>query len=114
GLAVSAAVYHDWQSARTGVGQDWAPWCRNGIIDFVCPMNYRPSSALFAGDLQRQRQQLGSVNRLVPGIGVSSQRLSAEELARQIAVARQAQVPGFMLFELGPREVLDVLPRLTP
>jgi hypothetical protein len=77
-------------------------------------MNYRPSSALFAGDLRRQRQQLGSVKRLVPGIGVSSQRLSAEELARQIAVARQTQAPGFILFELGPREVLDVLPRLTP
>jgi len=114
GIAVSAAVYPDWQNARTAVGQDWVPWCRNGIIDFVCPMNYRPSSALFAGDLQRQSQQLGGVNRLVPGIGASSQRLSAEELARQIAVARQAQAPGFILFELGPREVLDVLPRLTP
>lgn len=113
GLAVSAAVYPDWQNARTAVGQDWVPWCRSATLDFVCPMNYRPTSALFASDLQRQRQQLGGAGRIVPGIGVSSQRLSAQELARQIAVARQAQTPGFILFELGPREVLDLLPKLA-
>lgn len=112
GVTVSAAVYPDWQNARVAVGQDWVPWRRGGTIDFVCPMNYRPTSALFAGDLQRQCQQLGGADRLLPGIGVSSQRLSPEELARQIAAARQAGAPGFILFELGPREALDLLPRL--
>ena len=43
------------------------------LLDFVCPMNYRSSSALFANDLSRQKQQLGGLESILPGIGVSSE-----------------------------------------
>ncbi len=112
GILVSAAVYPDWQGARNTVGQDWVTWCRNGAVDFVCPMNYRAASTLFAGDVRRQMQQLGQAGKLVPGIGVSVHRMTPEELARQVAAARQEQVPGFIIFELGAREATDVLPKL--
>ena len=112
-ILFSAAVYTDWQSARVTVGQDWVNWQKQGLLDFVCPMNYRASSALFASDLERQKQQLGSMNGLLPGIGVSSERLSLQELARQIQCCRNAGAAGFILFEYTPREAYDLLPALN-
>ncbi len=112
-LQLSAAVYTDWQNARSTVGQDWVNWQKQGLVDFVCPMNYRATSALFASDLTRQKQQLGSMNGLLPGIGVSSERLSLEELSRQIQCCRNAGAAGFILFEYTPREAYDLLPKLN-
>ncbi len=112
GILLSAAVYPDWQSARDSVGQDWVNWQKQALLDFVCPMNYRATASLFAGDLARQTQQLGRPNALLPGIGVSSERLSKDELARQIQCCRNAGTPGFILFEFTPREAYDLLPGL--
>jgi hypothetical protein len=67
-IQLSAAVYTDWQNARNTVGQDWVNWQKQGLLDFVCPMNYRASSALFASDLTRQKQQLGSMSGVLPGM----------------------------------------------
>jgi len=112
GIALSAAVYPDWQSARASVGQDWVNWQKKPLLDFVCPMNYRATASLFAGDLARQKQQLGHLNAVLPGIGVSSERLSRDELARQIQSCRNAGARGFILFEYTPREAYDLLPGL--
>lgn len=112
-MQLSAAVYTDWQNARNTVGQDWVNWKKQGLLDFVCPMNYRATSALFASDLARQKEQLGGMNGLLPGIGVSSERLSLEELARQIQACRNAGAAGFILFEYTPREAYDLLPKLN-
>jgi hypothetical protein len=112
-MLFSAAVYTDWQNARVTVGQDWVNWQKQGLLDFVCPMNYRATSTLFASDLERQKQQLGSMAGLLPGIGVSSERLSLEELSRQIQCCRNAGAAGFILFEYTPREAYDLLPALN-
>ncbi|MFA6930194.1 MAG: family 10 glycosylhydrolase [Lentisphaeria bacterium] len=111
-MQLSAAVYTDWQNARSTVGQDWVTWQKQQLLDFVCPMNYRATAALFASDLTRQKQQLGGVNELLPGIGVSSERFSLEELARQIQCCRHAGTAGFILFEYTPRVAHDLLPAL--
>lgn len=112
GTMVSAAVYPDCVQARASVGQDWATWCRNQWISFVCPMNYRASTTLFTGDLRRQINNLGTAARLIPGIGTGPERLPADELARQINAARSAGTPGFILFDLGQREAYELLPEL--
>ncbi|NLZ59384.1 MAG: family 10 glycosylhydrolase [Lentisphaerae bacterium] len=111
-MLLSAAVYTDWQNARNTVGQDWVRWQKERLLDFVCPMNYRSSSALFANDLSRQKQQLGGLESILPGIGVSSENMSAQELMRQIQACRQAAAPGFILFEFTPRLAYDLLPQL--
>jgi uncharacterized lipoprotein YddW (UPF0748 family) len=114
GIIVSAAVYPDARSAKVMVGQDWPLWLKQGWVDLLCPMNYRSSTALFAGDLQRQIQLLGSGDRIVAGIGVSSERLELGELQRQIAASRSAKTRGYILFELTPREAYDLIPKLSP
>ncbi|NMA41832.1 MAG: family 10 glycosylhydrolase [Oligosphaeraceae bacterium] len=111
-ILLSAAVYTDWQSARSTVGQDWVNWQRGRLLDFVCPMNYRASATLFANDLRRQKQQLGGLEAVLPGIGVSSENMSAQELIRQVQACRQAGAVGFILFEYTPRLAFDLLPQL--
>ncbi|MDD4538208.1 MAG: family 10 glycosylhydrolase [Lentisphaeria bacterium] len=114
GIAVSAAVYPDQASAKTMVGQNWHLWLNKGWVDVICPMNYRANTALFAGDLDRQTHLLGNGDKIIAGIGVSSERLEISELQRQIATARAANARGYILFELTPREAYDLIPKLSP
>ncbi len=100
-IQVSAAVYSNLNDAKKNVGQDWVEWLQKGIVDFVSPMDYRPSVALFQGDLTRQRADAGQfANRIRPGIGLTVNNLSKEELQRQIQAVRAAGMEGFILFEL--------------
>ncbi len=39
-VKVSAAVFPDAASAFDGVGQDWRQWITDGLVDFLCPMDY--------------------------------------------------------------------------
>lgn len=114
GIAISAAVYPDLTSAKTMVGQNWLLWLNKGWVDFICPMNYRASTALFAGDLDRQTHLLGNGDKIIAGIGVSSERLELSELQRQIAATRAANARGYIFFELTPREAYDLIPKLSP
>ena len=109
---VSTAVYPDCRQSPATIGQDWAGWCRNKKVSFVCPMNYHASATQFSGDIKRQLQSTGRPNMLVPGIGTSTHRLDADELARQISIARENKTYGFIIFSLGQREAAVLLPAL--
>jgi uncharacterized lipoprotein YddW (UPF0748 family) len=112
---VSAAVFSDAASARDSVGQDWPTWARSGWVDFVCPMNYHDEAAALKSDVARQVPLVaGTGTRLFPGIGLSTGRLDVLEALRQINVTRSARTGGFVLFEYGLREALEVLPGLSP
>lgn len=102
-IVISAAVYSDSDSARQGVGQDWPLWLKRGWVDFIAPMNYRPSAYLFQGDVTRQLSLVGSGNaaRLRPGIGLTVCNMDQKELARQIQVVRNAGLEGYILFEFN-------------
>lgn len=109
---VSAAVFPDLDVAKKTVAQNWPDWFRSQGIDFICPMNYKPNTLLFTADLQRQISQLGTQSRILPGIGVSPERLPLDEVKRQINATRANGLPGFILFQLGPREAIDILPAI--
>jgi uncharacterized lipoprotein YddW (UPF0748 family) len=111
-VRVSAAVYPDLASCRQTVGQNWSGWLKDGNVDFVCPMDYRATAGQLAGDLARQVSQVGDPQTLLPGLGVSTARLSLQELSNQIQATRASPVAGFVLFELTPREALELLPAL--
>ena len=64
-------------------------------------------------DIARQAAWLrGSRAGLYPGIGVSTARLDALGVTRQIAATRAAGTGGFVLFELNRREAEEILPAL--
>jgi len=114
-LQLSAAVFGDYPDAALSVGQDWASWLRRGLVDFVCPMNYVPNSARFQELLTRQIALAGP-RRIIPGIGVTAAecQLSPDRVLEQIAVLRNLNSAGFVLYSLDPTFPSRLLPLIRP
>jgi uncharacterized lipoprotein YddW (UPF0748 family) len=105
-VKISAAVFRDWPDCRENNGQDWARWCREGWLDFVCPMNYTLDPELFATRAAVHRQAVPKGFPIVQGIGIASGAGTMEtssELAVQIMLARQAGSRGFVGFAYQPQ-----------
>ena len=104
-VQISAAVFRSVDSCPDTVGQDWPEWCRNGWLDFVCPMDYTKSVDLFAGMVRRQIQAAGKV-KVYPGMGLSCWPDDGEDVRRlgeQIEAVRKLGCEGFTVFALGLR-----------
>ena len=102
---VSAAVFHTWASAPDQVAQSAAKWCGEGILDFICPMDYTASTSFFANSVRDQMKLAGKVPML-PGIGLSCWRDNGDDaklFARQISAARAEKAAGWTLFDLNER-----------
>jgi uncharacterized lipoprotein YddW (UPF0748 family) len=112
-LKLSAAVFPNWESDRDGVGQDWKLWCDQGYLDFVCPMDYTPSSASFENMVARQVQWAGRTP-CYPGIGVSasSSHFGVDRVIQQINITRRHKTGGFIIFNYGAAESRELLPLL--
>jgi uncharacterized lipoprotein YddW (UPF0748 family) len=113
GIKVSAAVFTNWTIHRNSIGQDWKLWCDRGWLDFVCPMDYTESEAEFESLAAMQKEWAGKA-ACYPGIGLSCWG-PGDEAVRVIGMIRAARklgLPGFTVFNLGPREVREVLPWL--
>ncbi len=105
GVKVSAAVFSNVETSPGNVGQDWAKWCEAGWLDFVCPMDYEDSPALFRNMVARQKSACGRA-RLYPGIGLSVWRgdtRQAVTLAKQIIATRELGLGGFTVFNFDRR-----------
>jgi uncharacterized lipoprotein YddW (UPF0748 family) len=114
GVQISAAVYGKYPSCVDSVGQDWASWLQEGIVDFVCPMDYTPDLGKFSSYVKAQVSLPAGKGRIWPGIGVTAAESTIDpaQVVDQVNVARQAGAPGFVLFALNQtleREVFPVL-----
>ena len=98
-IQVSAAVFRNWITDRDSVAQDWKMWCEQGWLDFVCPMNYVDSNAVFKNMLNTQLDYVGKA-RLYPGIGLSCWKDPRDpvKLAEQIEITRKLGMGGFTVF----------------
>ena len=116
GVELSAAVVRNPGLSRNGVAQDWPTWCAEGLLDFICPMDYIESLRTFGGTVARQKELVGKV-RLYPGIGLSSDgadRASrTRRTAEQIQKVRDLNLGGFVIFNFDnwAKETLDCLSR---
>lgn len=113
GVKVSAATFRNAKSDPYEVGQDWSAWCQKGWLDFVCPMDYEDSYAMFRSQVNLQKAEVGAA-KLYPGIGLSCFKTDGKEsvkLARQIEIVRQLGLDGFTVFNLD-RIAERVLPEL--
>ena len=112
-LKISAAVFRNWALDRDGVGQDWKLWCEQGWLDFVCPMDYTASLREFDNLVARQTQWAGRVP-CYPGIGESASvsRLPVDRVIEQIQITRRYNTRGFIIFNYGVSEALELVPFL--
>lgn len=105
GVKISAATFRNPETDPREVAQDWASWCREGYLDFVCNMDYVESSAMFRSQVRRQARAVGKA-KVYPGIGLSTWMNDggdAVRLARQIMVARDLGLGGFTVFNFDSR-----------
>ncbi len=110
-IEISAAVFSNWPVTRDSIGQDWQLWCRRGYLDFVCPMNYTPSTDKFAQLVQQQRVWSNKAS-LYPGIGLSTWKkpFDIHSLIEKIKVTRQYGTGGFTIFQLNQTSLKEILP----
>lgn len=111
-IAVSAAV---WQRHRYYYGlikQDWMRWVREGILDFVCPMNYSADNNAF---FERVREQVLEVNGQIPiAIGIGAYLHTDEwQFIEQVKIARDLGADGFVIFSYNIAPLKDFLAVLT-
>ena len=104
-VAISAAVLKRGGMADSAMmAQDWGLWCREGYLDFVCPMSYLSSLSFFKRCIERVRQNAAGV-KCYPGIGYSVMKPRSEKpamLAEQVQALRDAGFDGFTVFDYTP------------
>jgi len=112
GVMVSAAVFNNWESHRFSVGQDWKLWIEEGLLDFVCPMDYTPDPDRLAEMVANQVEWVGGRVPLYPGIG--AWRIpDVAGLVDQIERARSLGADGFLCFHYNDLEfALNRMPAL--
>jgi uncharacterized lipoprotein YddW (UPF0748 family) len=112
-IKISAAVFRNWPADRDSIGQDWKLWCDRGYLDFVCPMDYTASSSAFQRMVEQQLAWTGKVP-CYPGIGLGVWPDPTDicKLIEQINATRQLKTGGFTIFNYGPAQASEVLPRL--
>lgn len=110
-VRVSAAVFPDAVSAYDEVGQDWRLWVTNGIVDFLCPMDYTTELHSFTNLVAQQLTCAGGRVPIYPGIGAFV--LETDATLAQLQAARAANTGGFILFELSPGSATTLLPAIS-
>ena len=107
GMKLSAAVFPSLERDPGSIGQDWGSWCREGLLDFVCPMDY---SGNFGSLAASQKESLdGCPVKLRPGIGLScwfDASKDAITLTKQIEDVRRIGLDGFVVFNFDRRAVM--------
>jgi len=110
GVRVSAAVFPDPVSAYDEVGQDWRLWAANGIVDFLCPMDYTTELHSFGNLVAQQLAYVGGKTPVYPGIGAYV--LETDATLAQLQETRAKNTQGFIIFELSPGSAVDLLPAI--
>ena len=116
GVQISIAVWGKHPDCLDAVGQDWPVWLKEGLVDFITPMNYSENPWEFESLLLEQLAHPGAKGRIVPGIGVTANEceLYPSEVLQQLALARRHGCDGFSLFKLDANLLQNVLPVIGP
>ncbi|MDD5679128.1 MAG: family 10 glycosylhydrolase [Kiritimatiellae bacterium] len=113
-IIVSAAVYPEYPGCINSIGQDWGRWLKEGLVDFVCPMDYTVNSGAFKNLVGRQLALPNAGGRVFPGLGVTAMesQLTPDQVVEQILQTREAGAGGFVLFDLNRTLERNILPAL--
>jgi uncharacterized lipoprotein YddW (UPF0748 family) len=113
-IRTSVAVYQGYPGCINSIGQDWGYWLKEGLVDFVCPMDYTVNLDTFNDLIRRQLALANAGGRVFPGLGVTAMesQLTPDQVIEQIRQTRAAGAGGFILFDLNRTLELDVLPVL--
>ena len=110
-IRISAAVFPEASISKVLIGQDWARWARENLVDMICPMLYTNSDTLFVKYLQRSLSHTKFRGQVCAGIGIATahNQNTASGIIRQIELSKREKAGGFVLFSSWSlkKEVLD-------
>ena len=111
---LTTAVYGRYPNCVEKVGQDWKRWLDFDLVDYVVPMDYAGTNALFEELLRLQMAPSRNLRRTIVGIGVTSNEatLNAKAVVSQINLTRKYGFPGQSLFDLDWMLAEKILPVL--
>ena len=111
-IKLSAAVFPGYPGVRDSIAQDWGLWVEEGLLDFVCPMDYSSDPNAFLGYVKRQLPYVEGKIPIYPGIGMTATGISmqADEVALQAEIARRLGANGFTIFNLTKSTADKILP----
>ena len=107
---VSAAVFIQYPNVKKTIGQDWGAWANEGIVDFLCPMNYTLDADSYGRFYKHQKSFVKPEFPLYPGIG--EWKLTPDGTISQALKAQELGCPGFMIFDLNEGTAGRILPLL--
>jgi uncharacterized lipoprotein YddW (UPF0748 family) len=99
-VKVSAAVFPNAGNARVLIGQDWAAWAKEGLVDMLCPMLYTNHTAFFE-KFTKQAVEIGKgLCQVCPGIGIgtSHNQNTPEGMLEQMGISRSLGADGVVFF----------------
>lgn len=103
GIGLSMAARGDYFGSALVEGQDWVQWARDGLMDFICPMNYSTDREVHRKLLSEQMSLLGKTVPIYDGIGRKSSagEITPAEMIQQAEDALQLGVSGLAIFHLA-------------
>ncbi|OGD19163.1 MAG: hypothetical protein A2W03_06025 [Candidatus Aminicenantes bacterium RBG_16_63_16] len=99
-IKVSAAVFNNPENSRVLIGQDWAGWAKEGLVDMLCPMLYTNHARFFEKFTKRAIDVGHGLCQLCPGIGIGSShnQNTPEGMIYQMKVSKSLGADGVIFF----------------
>jgi uncharacterized lipoprotein YddW (UPF0748 family) len=103
-LRTSNKEEQDWRKeAALLEGQDWIEWGREGLMDFISPMNYSTDREYHRKRLSEQMDLLGNSAKIYDGLGRKSSfgEITAKEMVQQAEDSLKLGAKGIAIFHFN-------------
>lgn len=99
-VKISAAVFPDAVSARVAIGQDWALWGREGLVDMLNPMLYTNDVKLYEKLAREAVSYATGGVQVCPGIGIgtSHNQATPEGMIEEMRLTKALGAAGVVYF----------------
>ena len=95
-VLLSTAVFPDYRTAPSDVGQDWMTWCRGHLVDMVVPMFYSKSTDAVLRQLEVAQRAMPLDVLLYAGLAVYNQPL--ESVVEKALLCQRQGAQGICFF----------------
>jgi uncharacterized lipoprotein YddW (UPF0748 family) len=99
-VRISAAVFPDAVNARVMIGQDWAAWGREGLVDMLNPMIYTNDARIYETFAREAAAARKGRTLVCPGIGIgtSHNQNTPPGMLEQMRISKAVKADGVVYF----------------
>lgn len=100
GLPLSMAARSNYFRSAIVEGQDWVQWAREGLMDYICPMNYATDRENHKKRLSEQMKLIGKTTPIYSGIGRlwSGGEITTAQMIQQAEDSLKLGASGIAIF----------------